>query len=76
MKRGAYERRKAALQSELLKVQRWVKESGSRVVVLFEGARCGRQGRHHQAVHGAPEPPAAPRVVALEKPTERERGQW
>ena len=39
------------------------------------GPRRGRQGRHHQALHGAPQPRGA-RVVALEKPTETERGQW
>ena len=37
MRRGAYEQRKASLQVELLKVQRWIKESGAKVLILFEG---------------------------------------
>ena len=75
MKRGAYERRKAALQSELLKVQRWVKESGSRVVVLFEGRDAAGKGGTIKRFMEHLNPRGA-RVVALEKPTERERGQW
>ena len=75
MKRGAYERRKAALQAELLKVQRWVKESGTRVVVLFEGRDAAGKGGTIKRFMEHLNPRGA-RVVALEKPTERERGQW
>ena len=75
MKRGAYERRKAELQAELLKVQRWVKESGTRVVVLFEGRDAAGKGGTIKRFMEHLNPRGA-RVVALEKPTERERGQW
>ena len=75
MKRGAYERRKAALQAELLKVQRWVKESGTRIVVLFEGRDAAGKGGTIKRFMEHLNPRGA-RVVALEKPTERERGQW
>ncbi len=75
MKRGAYERRKAFLQSELLKVQRWVKESGSRVVILFEGRDAAGKGGAIKRFMEHLNPRGA-RVVALEKPNERERGQW
>jgi hypothetical protein len=50
-----YEAQKAQLQVELLKVQAWVKETGQRIIVLFRGTRRGRQGRHDQALHGAPQ---------------------
>ena len=75
MKRGAYERRKAALQAELLKVQRWVKESGTRIVVLFEGRDAAGKGGTIKRFMEHLNPRGA-RVVALEKPDERERGQW
>ena len=75
MKRSAYERRKAELQAELLKVQRWVKESGTRVVVLFEGRDAAGKGGTIKRFMEHLNPRGA-RVVALEKPTERERSQW
>ncbi len=75
MKRGADERPKAALQAELLKVQRWVKESGTRIVVLFEGRDAAGKGGTIKRFMEHLNPRGA-RVVALEKPTERERGQW
>ena len=75
MKRAEYEGRKARLQVELLKAQRWIRDSGSRVVILFEGRDAAGKGgtikrfMEHMNPRGA-------RVVALEKPTERERSQW
>lgn len=75
MRRKAYEQHKAELQVELLKVQRWVRETGERVVVLFEGRDAAGKGgtikRFMEHLN-----PRGSRVVALEKPTERERGQW
>jgi polyphosphate kinase 2 len=75
MKRAIYEARKAELQIELLKVQRWVRESGQRVVVLFEGRDAAGKGgtikRFTEHLN-----PRVSRVVALEKPSEVERGQW
>ncbi|CAN0499789.1 unnamed protein product, partial [Laminaria digitata] len=44
IKRAEYERRKAELQVELLKAQKWVEETGERVVVLFEGRDAAGKG--------------------------------
>ena len=44
MRKSAYESQKARLQAELLKVQRWVKESGEKVVILFEGRDAAGKG--------------------------------
>ena len=71
----AYEAEKAALQVELLKVQHWVQETGQRFVLLFEGRDAAGKGgtikRFTEHLN-----PRAVRVVALNKPTEEERGQW
>ncbi|WP_350334172.1 polyphosphate kinase 2 [Coralliovum pocilloporae] len=75
MKRSLYERRKAALQVELLKVQRWVEETGERVVILFEGRDAAGKGGTIKRFMEHMNPRAA-RVVALTKPTEREKTQW
>jgi len=75
MARADYERQKAELQVELLKVQRWVKESGERVVVLFEGRDAAGKGGTIKRFMEHLNPRGA-RVVALEKPTDTERGQW
>ncbi len=75
MPRAAYERRKAELQVELLKVQRWVKETGERVMILFEGRDAAGKGGTIKRFMEHLNPRGA-RVVALEKPTETERGQW
>ena len=75
LRRGEYEAEKQRLQIELLKVQSWVKETGQRVVMLFEGRDAAGKGgtikrfTEHLTPRGA-------RVVALEKPSEQERGQW
>lgn len=50
-----YERQKAELQVELLKLQRWVGDTGQRIVMIFEGSGCRRQGWNDQTVHGAHE---------------------
>jgi polyphosphate kinase 2 len=75
MSRHTYEKQKYALQVELLKLQAWVRETGQRLVILFEGRDAAGKGgaikrfMEHMNPRGA-------RVVALEKPTESERGQW
>ncbi|EIC14185.1 polyphosphate kinase 2 [Kingella kingae] len=75
MSRRTYEKEKKKLQIELLKVQSWVKESGQRIVGLFEGRDAAGKGgtikRYMEHLN-----PRGARVVALEKPTETERGQW
>lgn len=75
MKRPEYEKQKALLQIELLKVQSWVKASGQKVVVLFEGRDAAGKGGTIKRFTEHLNPRGA-RVVALEKPTEQERGQW
>ncbi len=75
MRRREYERLKQDLQVELLKVQSWVKDSGQRVIVLFEGRDAAGKGGTIKRFMEHLNPRGA-RVVALEKPTEVERGQW
>jgi polyphosphate kinase len=71
----AYERRKAQLQVELLKVQEWVKARGEKIVLLFEGRDAAGKGGTIKRFMEHLNPRGA-RVVALEKPTDRERSQW
>lgn len=75
MTRKEYEFQKYDLQVELLKLQAWVKETGSRVVVLFEGRDAAGKGGTIKRFMEHLNPRGA-RVVALEKPTDEERGQW
>ena len=75
MSRKNYERDKYRLQVELLKLQAWVKETGQRVVVLFEGRDAAGKGGTIKRFMEHLNPRGA-RVVALEKPSEVERGQW
>ncbi len=75
MRRKTYERHKAELQVELLKVQHWVKETGQKIVVLFEGRDAAGKGGTIKRFTEHLNPRGA-RVIALEKPTETERGQW
>jgi polyphosphate kinase 2 len=70
-----YNREKEALQVELLKVQNWVKQTGQRIVVLCEGRDAAGKGGTIKRFMEHLNPRAA-RVVALEKPTDHERGQW
>jgi len=75
MKRKEYEALKAELQVELLKVQNWVRESGQRIVMLFEGRDAAGKGGAIKRFMEHMNPRHA-RVVALEKPSESESGQW
>jgi polyphosphate kinase 2 len=63
------------LQRELLKAQRWVERTGQRVVILFEGRDAAGKGGTIKRFMEHMNPRTA-RVVALQKPTERERTQW
>jgi polyphosphate kinase 2 (PPK2 family) len=56
LRRREYEAEKKKLQIELLKVQSWVKETGQKHRDAVRGPRRRRQGRHHQALHRAPQP--------------------
>ncbi|UWQ18151.1 polyphosphate kinase 2 [Jannaschia sp. M317] len=73
--RATYEAEKAALQVELLKAQHWVQETGQKIVMLFEGRDAAGKGGTIKRFTEHLNPRAA-RVVALNKPTEEERGQW
>jgi len=75
MGRGEYESTKQQLQIELLKVQSWVKETGQRIVILFEGRDAAGKGGTIKRFMEHLNPRGA-RVVALETPTDEERGQW
>ena len=70
-----YEAAMAELQVELLKAQKWVKETGERIIILFEGRDAAGKGGTIKRFMEHLNPRGA-RVVALEKPTERERSQW
>ncbi len=75
LKRKIYEKQKYELQIELLKVQEWVKETGQKIVILFEGRDgAGKGGTIKRFMEHLN--PRGARVVALEKPTNRERHQW
>jgi len=75
IKRAVYEAHLRELQIELLKVQDWVLQTGARVMLLFEGRDAAGKGgtikRYMEHLN-----PRHARVVALNKPTERERTQW
>lgn len=75
MRRRDYEKQKFELQVELLKLQSWVKEANQRVVILFEGRDAAGKGGTIKRIMEHLNPRGA-RVVALEKPSEIERGQW
>ena len=70
-----YEEHVIPLQTELLKVQAWVKQSGERIVMIFEGRDAAGKGGTIKRFTEHLNPRGA-RVVALEKPTDRERTQW
>ena len=73
--RDEYESEKARLQVELLKMQNWVKAAGERVVILFEGRDAAGKGGTIKRFMEHLNPRGA-LVVALEKPSDTERGQW
>ncbi len=75
MRKKDYEREMAALQIEIAKCQRWVQDSGARVVALFEGRdAAGKGGAIARFTLNTN--PRVVRIVALPKPTEREATQW
>ena len=73
--RSKYEKEKKKLQIELLKVQNWVKMTGQKIVVIFEGRDAAGKGGTIKRFMEHLNPRAA-KVVALEKPTHHEQGQW
>jgi polyphosphate kinase len=75
MLRHNYEQQKYRLQVELLKLQAWVKTTGQRVIILFEGRDAAGKGGTIKRFMEHLNPRGA-RVVALEKPSPTEAGQW
>jgi polyphosphate kinase 2 len=75
MREAAYLEHLLELQRELLKAQRWVEATGQRIVLLFEGRDAAGKGGTIKRFTEHMNPRTA-RVVALQKPTERERTQW
>jgi len=63
------------LQTELVAMQEWVRASGARVVVIFEGRDAAGKGSAIKRVTQYLNPRIA-RIMALPMPTDRERGQW
>jgi polyphosphate kinase len=70
-----YQRVKRLLQIELLKLQEWIKDTGERLVIVFEGRDAAGKGGTIKRFMEHLNPRGA-RVVALNKPSERERTQW
>jgi polyphosphate kinase len=75
MKREDYEEQKRLLQIELLKLQKWSQSNGHRHIIVFEGRDAAGKGGTIKRFMEHLNPRGA-RVVALEKPTDRERTQW
>ncbi len=73
--RSAYEHDKRLLQIELLKMQKWIKSTGGRHVILFEGRDAAGKGSTIKRFTEHLNPRGAT-VVALEKPTDYEERQW
>ena len=75
MTRDEYEYRKRPLQIELVKLQNWVKSVGERIIIVFEGRDAAGKGGTIKRFTEHLNPRGAT-VVALIKPTDRERSQW
>lgn len=70
-----YEQQLDLLQAELVRLQYWVRHTGQRIVVLFEGRDAAGKGGTIKRI-AEPLNPRAAYVVALGTPTEREKSQW
>ena len=75
MNTAQYEKEKKLLQIELAKFQRWVKETGQKYVIIFEGRDAAGKGGTIKRFTEHLNPRGA-QIVALEKPNDREKGQW
>jgi polyphosphate kinase len=70
-----YEAEIFRMQTELVKLQEWTKQTGARIVVIFEGRDAAGKGGAIKRITEYLSPRVA-RIVALPTPSERERGQW
>ena len=75
MRREEYEAEKQKLQIELLKMQSWVRDTGQKILILFEGRDAAGKGGTIKRFMEHMNPRSA-RIVALEKPNQQETGQW
>ncbi|MFC6638034.1 polyphosphate kinase 2 [Sulfitobacter sp. JBTF-M27] len=75
MARKVYEKEMERLQIELVKLQAWARESGTRIACVFEGRDAAGKGGTISRFRSNLNPRAA-RVVALSKPTETEQTEW
>ena len=73
--RKVYDKEFDKLQIELVKLQSWVRDSGTRIAMVFEGRDAAGKGGTISRLRANLNPRAA-RVVALSKPTETEQGEW
>ncbi|HEY3716283.1 MAG TPA: polyphosphate kinase 2 [Jatrophihabitantaceae bacterium] len=73
--RALYEQELGRLQAELVNMQEWVRSTGARIVVIFEGRDAAGKGSTIKRVSEFLNPRLA-RIVALPAPTERQRGEW
>ena len=73
--KNAYEDELFRLQAELVKAQEWVRTSGARIVIVFEGRDAAGKGGAIKRITQYLNPRVA-RIAALPAPTERQRGQW
>jgi polyphosphate kinase 2 len=70
-----YEAELFRLQTELVKLQEWVRATGARVVIVFEGRDAAGKGGTIKRITEYLSPRVA-RIAALPAPSDRERGQW
>jgi polyphosphate kinase len=75
LKASAYETEMARLQEQLVMLQYWIQKQGLKVLVIFEGRGSAGKGGAIKTITERTSPRIV-RVVALPKPTERERTQW
>ena len=75
LKKKVYEHELFQLQAELVKMQEWIKATGTRLVVIFEGRDAAGKGGAIKRIAAYLNPRTA-RIVALPAPTEREKTQW
>jgi polyphosphate kinase 2 len=72
---AVYEAEIFRLQTELVKLQEWTRQTGARILVIFEGRDAAGKGGAIKRITEYLSPRVA-RIVAVPTPTERERGQW
>lgn len=75
LSRKTYDKEKKRLQIELLKMQNWIKDTGQKVIIVFEGRDAAGKGGAIQRFTEHLSPRGA-RIVALDKPSNVEQGQW